>query len=237
MPVPPVPSLSQVDTAARTLGSPLNNPVTGSSIVPVVIGGQRPPSLKTLQASRPGFNPSQGLTGPRGEALHEAALSFGARGGLAARGFALNEIPAPLRDPAGCRLRLPLACRRGRLRPDTDAAADRHRGADGVRVRRRRPSRPRKPAACTRSPGRRSCPPRRRTGAATSSAPGPIPPHRRTICALAPRRSVEYWNKWVAEGWAKGERQAVEIFLSDLGRLDVGTSSAWRATAYFCAPA
>ncbi len=31
---------------------------------------------------------------------------------------------------------------------------------------------------------------------------------------------MEYWNKWVAEGWGKGERQAVEIFLSDLGRLD-----------------
>ncbi len=92
VPVPAVPSLSQVDNAARTLGSPLNNPVTGSSIMPVVIGGQRPPSLETLQASRPGFNPSQGLTGPRGEALHEAALSFGARGGLAARSFALNEI-------------------------------------------------------------------------------------------------------------------------------------------------
>ena len=31
---------------------------------------------------------------------------------------------------------------------------------------------------------------------------------------------VQYWNKWVAEGWAAGERQAVEIFLSDLGRLE-----------------
>ena len=46
--VPPVPSLSQVDTAAHTLGSSLNNPVTGSSIVPVMIGGQHPPSLETL---------------------------------------------------------------------------------------------------------------------------------------------------------------------------------------------
>ena len=39
---------------------------------------------------------------------------------------------------------------------------------------------------------------------------------------LRPRsaQEVEYWNKWVGEGWAKGERQAVEIFLSDLGRLE-----------------
>jgi defect-in-organelle-trafficking protein DotC len=28
-----------------------------------------------------------------------------------------------------------------------------------------------------------------------------------------------YWNKWVAEGWGQGEKQAVDIFLSDLSRL------------------
>jgi len=33
------------------------------------------------------------------------------------------------------------------------------------------------------------------------------------------KAEVEYWNKFVAEGWAQGEKQAVEIFLSDLGRL------------------
>jgi len=32
-------------------------------------------------------------------------------------------------------------------------------------------------------------------------------------------QEVQYWNKYVAEGWAEGERQAVEIFLNDLGRL------------------
>ncbi len=34
------------------------------------------------------------------------------------------------------------------------------------------------------------------------------------------RQEIAYWNKWVAEGWAQGEKQAVEIFLSDLGRLE-----------------
>ena len=34
------------------------------------------------------------------------------------------------------------------------------------------------------------------------------------------RDEVSPWNQWVSEGWAKGERQAVEIFLSDLGRLE-----------------
>ena len=31
---------------------------------------------------------------------------------------------------------------------------------------------------------------------------------------------MQYWNKWVAEGWGRGERQAVEIFQSDLSRLE-----------------
>ena len=34
------------------------------------------------------------------------------------------------------------------------------------------------------------------------------------------KQEVAYWNKWVAEGWADGEKQAVEIFLADLGRLE-----------------
>ena len=69
---------------------------------------------------------------------------------------------------------------------------------------------PARPGACTRSPGRRSYLVRAWTD--------PTPPPD----DLRPRSKEEgdYWNKWIAEGWAKGERQAVEIFLSDLGRLD-----------------
>jgi len=39
--------------------------------------------------------------------------------------------------------------------------------------------------------------------------------------AVLPRTEAEavYWTQYVAEGWAQGERQAVEIFLSDLGRI------------------
>jgi defect-in-organelle-trafficking protein DotC len=46
-------------------------------------------------------------------------------------------------------------------------------------------------------------------------------PHR-PIDTVLPRTKQEaaYWNKWVAEGWAQGKKQAVEIFLSDLGRLE-----------------
>ena len=46
-------------------------------------------------------------------------------------------------------------------------------------------------------------------------------PHRPVDGAMArTKQEVAYWNKWVAEGWAQGEKQAVEIFLSDLGRLE-----------------
>src|SRR5208337_5356237 len=49
-PVPPAPSPEAVDAAANVLGNPLNKPVTGAAEVPAVIGGERPPSLETLQA-------------------------------------------------------------------------------------------------------------------------------------------------------------------------------------------
>jgi defect in organelle trafficking protein DotC len=39
--------------------------------------------------------------------------------------------------------------------------------------------------------------------------------------AVLPRteQEVQYWNRYVAEGWGEGERQANEIFLNDLSRL------------------
>jgi len=219
VPFPSVPSAAQVDEAARTLGSPLNNPVTGAAISPLVIGGERPPSLESLQAARPGFNPSQGLTGPRGEALHEAALSFGARGGLAARGFALNEIlrryEARL-DAAYDFRALVVAVGQGRtlMRPPivTEAQMAFALG-DGGQVARETG----RVYEITREAQLSSAPPNWRSylvRAWTSPTPPPDDLRPRS------KEEVEYWNKWVAEGWAKGERQAVEIFLSDLGRLD-----------------
>jgi defect-in-organelle-trafficking protein DotC len=34
------------------------------------------------------------------------------------------------------------------------------------------------------------------------------------------KQEAAFWAKWVAEGWADGEKQAVQIFLADLGRLE-----------------
>ncbi len=216
---PAIPTFGQVDAAAHTLGSPLNNPVTGAAIAPQVIGGARPPSLEALQASRPGFNPAGGLTGPRGEGLQEAALSFGARGGLAARGFALNEI---LRrhesrlDAAYDFHALVVAVGSGQtlMRPPivTEAQMAFALG-DGGQVARETG----RVYEITRQAQLSSAPPNWRSYLVRAwSDPTPPPDD------LRPRSKEEvgYWDKWVAEGWGNGERQAVEIFLSDLGRLD-----------------
>ncbi len=218
-PVPPLPSLGQVDQAARTLGSPLNTPVTGSSIQPVVIGGERPPSLEALQAARPGINPSAGLAGPRGEALHEAALSFGARGGLAARGFALNEILRRYEsrlDAAYDFSALVVQVGSGQtlMRPPVVTEAQMAFAlVDGGQVARESG----RVYEITRQASLTSAPPNWRSYLVRAWV-NPTPPPD----DLRPRTSEEagYWTKWVAEGWAKGERQAVEIFLSDLGRLE-----------------
>ena len=219
VPSPVIPSFGQVDAAAHTLGSPLNNPVTGATINPLVIGAARPPSLEVLQASRPGFNPSQGLTGPRGEALQEAAPSFGARGGLAARGFALNEILRRYEsrlDAAYDFHALVVAVGSGQtlMRPPivTEAQMAFALG-DGGQIARETG----RVYEITRQAQLSSAPPNWRSYLVRAwSDPTPPPDD------LRPRskEEAEHWNKWVAEGWGNGERQAVEIFLSDLGRLN-----------------
>ena len=54
MPVPPQPSSATVDAAARQTANPINKPVTGASIEPEIVGGDKPLSLESLQATRPG---------------------------------------------------------------------------------------------------------------------------------------------------------------------------------------
>ena len=93
MPIPPQPSSATVDAAARQTGNPINKPVTGSSIEPEVVGGERPLSLESLQATRAGSGlAAEGLEAGRQDILYQAGLAYGARGGLAARAFAINEM-------------------------------------------------------------------------------------------------------------------------------------------------
>lgn len=217
--VPGIPTLGQVDDAAHLLGSPLNNPVTGSREQPGMIGGQAPPSLEALQAARPGFNPTSDLSGPRAEALHEAALSFGARGGLAARGFALNEILRRYESRLDATydfrtLVVPVGGGQTLMRPPvvTEAQMAFALGEGGQVARETG-----RVYEITRQAQLSSAPPNWRSYLVRTWV-NPTPPPD----DLRPRskQEVEYWNKWVADGWGKGERQGTEIFLSDLGRLE-----------------
>ena len=218
MPVPPAPSAGQVEQAAHALGNPINNPVTGATIDPQVVGGTPPPSLETLQAARPGFNPDQRLTGPRGEALREAALSYGARGGLAARSFAINEMLRRYQAQLDATFRfggLVVSVNGGQtlIRPpvvtEAQLAFALSEGGEAARETGHI-------YEITREAQLASAPPNWR-GYLVRTWVNPTPPPD----DLRPRskQEVEYWNKWVAEGWADGEKQAVEIFLADLSRL------------------
>jgi defect-in-organelle-trafficking protein DotC len=219
MPVPPQPSAATVDATARETGNPINKPVTGASIEPEIVGGDKPLSLESLQATRPGSGlEAAGLEAGRQNILYDAGLAYGARGGLAARAFAINEMlrryeatldrvynfdDVILRRP-GSRII---------MRPPVVSEAEMAMAlGDGGQIARE--------TACvysiTKIAQLSSAPPNWRTYLVRSwEQPS------RPADAVLPRteQEVQYWNKYVAEGWGEGERQANEIFLNDLGRL------------------
>jgi defect-in-organelle-trafficking protein DotC len=219
MPIPPEPSPATVDAAARETGNPINKPVTGAAIEPEVVGGDKPLSLESLQATRPGSGlEAEGLEPGRQTILYDGGLAYGAHGGLSARAFAINEMlrryesaldrvynfdDVILRRP-GSRII---------MRPPVVSEAEMAMAlGDGGQIARE--------TACVYSISKiaqlGSAPPNWRTYLVrTWVQPG------RPAEAVLPRteQEVQYWNKYVAEGWAEGERQANEIFLNDLGRL------------------
>ena len=216
--VPPLPSAGDIDQAARTLGNPINKPVTGAAEIPTGIGGEAPPSLEALQATRPGDQHGDGLKAGRGDELRQAAMIYGAQGGLAGRAFAINELLRryePVLDTSFDfrSLVLPVGNGQTLMRPPIITQAQLAFAlGDGGQVARE--------TACiyeiTREAQLTSAPPNWREYLVRSWAA----PQRPADAAL-PRTDTEvaYWNKWVAEGWGQGEKQAVDIFLSDLSRL------------------
>ena len=217
--VPPDPSPEQVEQNLPDLGNALNKPITGAQEDPLVVGTPPPPSLEALQDTRPGAEKGDGLEPGRSDMVRTAALTYGAQGGLAARSFALNEMlrryEAPL-DGAydfGSMV-LPVSSGQTLMRPPVVSAAQMAfaLGDDGQVARE---------TSCiyeiTREAQLASTPPNWRIYLVRVWAA----PNRPTDGALPrTRQEVAYWNKWVAEGWGQGERQAVDIFLSDLGRLE-----------------
>ena len=215
---PPTLGPGQGERAAASLANPLNRPITGAKDLPTIIGGERPPSLEALQATRPGDQPGDGLDTGRAEVLRDGGRTYGAQGGLAARAFALNEMlrrNEPQLDSAYDFRALVLPAGNGQtlMRPPVVSAAQMAFAlGDGGQVARE--------TSCiyeiTRAAELTSAAPNWRSYLVRAWEPPPRPAD-----AVLPRTKAEvaYWNKHVAEGWAQGEKQAVEIFLSDLGRL------------------
>ena len=217
--VPRDPTPDQVENNLPDLGNALNKPITGASEDPLIVGTEPPPSLEALQATRPGDQPGDGLEPGRADMVRTAALTFGAQGGLAARSFALNEMlrryQAQLDTAFDFRpLTLPVGSGQTLMRPPIVSAAQMAFAlGDGGQVARE--------TSCiyqiTREAQLSSTPPNWRSYLVRVwSNP------RRPTDGVLPRtrQEVAYWNKWVAEGWASGEKQAVDIFLADLGRLE-----------------
>jgi defect-in-organelle-trafficking protein DotC len=217
--VPPDPSPEQVEQNLPDLGNVLNKPITGAQEDPLVVRTPPPPSLEALQATRPGDEKGDGLEPGRSDMVRTAALTFGAQGGLAARSFALNELlrryQAQLDSAYDFHtLVLPVSSGQTLMRPPVVSAAQMAFAlGDGGQVARE--------TSCiyqiTREAQLASTPPNWRIYLVRVWAA----PHRPNDGALPrTKQEVAYWNKWVAEGWGQGEKQAVEIFLSDLGRLE-----------------
>ena len=184
-----------------------------------MVGGDRPLSLESLQATRAGSGlAADGLEPGRQDILYQAGLAYGARGGLAARAFAINEMLRRYEGTLDSVYNFDDVIQRRKgsqiiMRPPVISEAEMALAlGDGGQIARE--------TACVYSISKvaqlGSAPPNWRTYLVrTWEQPS------RPADAVLPRteQEVQYWNKYVAEGWAEGERQAVEIFLNDLGRL------------------
>ena len=217
--VPAEPWPAQVQQNLPALGNPLNNPIAGSSEEPGVVGTPAPPSLAALQAARPGTQRSDGLAPGRADMLQTAALTYGAQGGLAAESFSINQMLQryePQLDAVFnfAPLVLPVGNGQTLMRPPIVTSAQMAFAlADNGQVARE--------TACiyqiTEEAQLASAPPNWRSYLVRSWSP-PMKP----TDAVLPRTKQEaaFWSLWVAQGWAAGETQAVEIYQDDLGRLE-----------------
>jgi defect-in-organelle-trafficking protein DotC len=217
----PVPPIGMDTDPAREIlerANPANTPIAGASIVPDTVGGARPPSLEALMAVRPGVNPTSKLSASRAEELREAALTYGATGGLAARGFQINQSLRRMQAQLDAAfdfsaLVVPVGSGSTLLRPPvvSEAQAAFALGEGGQTARETG-----RIYRITREGQLASEPPNWRSYL-VQNWPDPSPPSDE----LRPRtdEEVEWWKKCVAEGWAKGEAQGTDIFLSQLGKL------------------
>lgn len=218
IPQPPQPGADQVDQADPALANPINKPVTGATTLDEVVGGEAPPSLEALQNTRPNDEPGDDLKPGRSAQLREAAHIYGAQGGLAARAFAINEMLRRYEDTLDATydfrsIVLPVGGGQALMQPPIVTEAQMAFALNDT-------GQVAHETECvfeiTREAQLTSAPPNWRTYLVRTWGT----PHH-PVAAVLPQTKAEvtHWNQWVAEGWADGEKQATEIFLSDLSRL------------------
>ncbi len=143
MPIPPQPSPERVDAAAHETGNPINKPVAGAAIEPEVVGGEKPLSVESLQAMRPGVGlAAAGLEPGRQDVLYQAGLAYGARGGLSARAFAINEMLRRYESTLDGVYNFNDVILKRPGQPDHHAPSRCLGSGDGAGAQRRRPDRP-----------------------------------------------------------------------------------------------
>jgi len=214
------PSAPFQDAPARAaaLTDPANSPITGAAIQAGIVPLDRPPSLETLMAARPGLNPESRIPEGRAAILKETGTSYGAAGGLYARGYALNLMLQQHEQELDRtfdfrRVVIPLSDGSTLLLPPVVSEAQRAMALEQGGQRARTTARIYR---ITRDAEIGSEPPNWRSYL-VQAFPRPEPP---TDAARPKSRDeVRYWEQVVAEGWALGETQAVEVFLAKLSAL------------------
>ena len=218
----PVPPSGYSPDAPGELANPANSPVDGASIEGVPFGKTAPPSLEALEALRPGMDPQSGLSPDRAAQLREAALAYGTAGGLAAEAFKINENLRRRQDELdhtfNDRFRELILPASGGSRalivpPAVDEAQLELAVAD-TGLSAREDNRIYKISQNARLA---SAPPMWE-GFLVMNYGDPNPPPDES----RPHNDLEsaYWKQNVAEGWARGEKQGVEICLNMLGVLE-----------------
>ncbi len=223
--VPPFPAVGLTLPAGKVArgrydnANPIDNPITGASIGGIVVGAHAPPSLSELQEARPGSVHRKTIKPMRRNALRQAALGYGAQGGLAAESYAINLML--VRDRTRLdqvfdfrKMLLPLGNGQTLLRPPIVTEAEM---AFALRPGGQVAKQTDHVYQITEQAQLASAAPDWRTYLVRTWNRPVAPPRD-----LLPRTETEiaYWKRWVADGWALGEQQAVQIFLDDLSRME-----------------
>lgn len=218
----PVPPSGFSPDAPGELANPANSPVDGASIEGVPFGKTAPPSLEALEALRPGTDPQSGLSPDRAAQLREAALAYGTAGGLAAEAFKINENlrrrQEELDRTFNDRFReliLPASDgSRALIVPPAVDEAQLELAIADTGLSAREDNRIYK---ISQNAKLASAPPMWE-GFLVMNYGDPSPPPDES----RPHNDLEsaYWKQNVAQGWARGEKQGVEICLNLLGVLE-----------------